>query len=161
MDDHDFFEQPTEHEAVTWEPMIPEAPTEHDAATENELMPEEVADWLREAITEEIPEYEQWTINEDAATPEIPEAMPDLTMEGHEREADTAAASSALNEGDRSVSKLMHLDVEAIAALELLGAHDNGAKSRLVMKLLLKKAQLKNPSAFVTRAAWSALKRAA
>ena len=86
--------------------------------------------------------------------------MYDIATESHEQEAVKAAASSALNEGDRRVIQLMNPDVEAIAALEVLGAHDSSAKSRLAMKLLLKKAMLNNPSAFVTRAVWNTLKGA-
>ena len=135
-----------EHDAVT----ISEESTEHEAVTEHEAIPEEVTEYEHEAVPEEVTEYEHDAANEDEAIPEIHESHE--PMESHEREAATSAASSALNEGDRSVIKLMNLDVEAIAALELLGAHDSVAKSKLVMKVLLKEALLSNPSAFVSRA---------
>ena len=120
---------------------IPEAEAEIPAA-ETEI-PD--ADGEIHDADAEIPEADANAEIHDADT-EIHE-----TTEKHER-------ASALNEGDRRVIKAMNLDDDAVAALILLGTFDNDAKSRLLMKLLLKKKQLQNPSAFVTRAVWSTMK---
>ena len=127
---------------------------EHEAISEHQN-----TEYEHEAAPDEATKHDDYPTHELDATAEIPDATHNTDTESHVIDASTVAASSALNEGDRSVIQLMHLDVEAIAALELLGAHDSNAKGKLVMKLLLKKALLNNPSAFVTRAVWNFMKR--